>query len=219
MPFSRAASASVVSVSSVVGGSWTVVGAAGLVERTPTTVSTANVSALLGATCAASPWNGTSIPAVLSVPTYSGGFDSGVAPFWLVFLANAATGTYVLVEVLNGTAAPLAKIGGTGCGGSGTSGRSLPSGTVDSPVAARTVWADAGNGWVDQDPGLTSLTMGAFGGGSYLGMSYPGVWGFVYSSCNPLGGGSTQQPAFVAAVNLTTGLLTAAFSYHVDCAT
>lgn len=215
--FSDAESAALAAVIERAGGSWETLGAVGLDERNPSTISPANVSRLLGTSCAAEPWEGTALPATVGVPTFSGSFASGLAPLWLLFVNDASAGALVMVEVLNGTAVPLAQVGGTGCAASGTADRPLPSATVDSPVAARNAWSADGQGWVSGDSALTSLTLAAFGGGTYSGVAYSAVWGLVYSPCNPLLGGSTQEPMFVAALNLTTGTLSFALPYHLDC--
>ena len=217
VPFSQAEATSVAAVVAAVGGSWTVLGAVGLDERTTSSVPTSNVSDLLGANCTASGWNDSALVPTLPVPVFSGSFASGRAPFWLVYLAPSAPGPFALVEVLNGSAIPLARVGGTGCAGGVAGDRSLPPATVDSPAVAETAWSADGQSWVQTDPNLTSLALAAFGGGSYSGVAYPGLWGIVYSPCNPFLGGTVEEPMFVAVLNLTTGAMNLPFTYHLDC--
>jgi hypothetical protein len=215
VPFSKAEAASLAALASPAGPSWSVLGAVGLDERTAGTLSTANLSKVLGANCTASGWNGTVLPSSLTVPVFSGSFASGVSPLWLVFLAATTAPTYAIVEVLNGSAVPVANVQGTGCGVAAD--QPLPKGALDSPVVAATAWNQDGEGWVQQDPGLTSLTMAAFGGGTYAGVAYSSLWGFVYSPCDPLAGGTVEKSVFIAALGLTTGTVSLAFSYHLDC--
>ena len=213
----QAVSASLAAVASTLGGSWSVVGAIGFDERTATNLSVSNISELLGANCTATPWLGGALPPSLVVPPFSGSFGSGLAPLWIVFVTDTSGGSIVVVEVLHGSAVPLAQVGGAHCQASGTKAHPLPATTVDSPVVAGTAWDELGSSWVKVEPNLTSLTMAAFGAGSYAGVAEPGVWGIVYSPCNPLQGGSTPQTAFLAVFNLTTGGLTDSFSHGLEC--
>jgi len=217
VPFSRAEATALSAVGGRAGGSWTAIGAVGLDERSTLSVPTSDLVQLLGSACTVGPWNGTSPPSVVTVPAFSGSFSSGFAPLWLLFENDATTGALVLVEVLNGSASPLAEVSGTGCSVSSVGAHSLPATTVDSPVVAKAAWTDDGSSWVSGDPALSSLTLAAFGGGKYSGVAYSSLWAVVYSPCDPLLGGSTQEPIFVATFNLTTGALGLAVPYHIDC--
>jgi len=217
VPFSRAEAAAMSAVGGRAGGSWVAIGAVGLDERSTVSVPTSDLVQLLGTACTVGPWNGTMPPSVVTVPAFSGSFSSGFAPLWLLFENDATTGALVLVQVLNGSASPLAEISGSGCSVSSAAAHALPATTVDSPVVARAAWTDDGSAWVTGDPALSSLTLAAFGGGKYSGIAYSSLWAVVYSPCDPLLGGSTQQPIFVATFNLTTGALGLAVPYHIGC--
>jgi hypothetical protein len=215
VPFSDAASSATHLADRELGGSWGVLGTVGLDERTPAIVSTTNLSAFLGSNCSPEEWNGSPIPSHLTVPAYAGSFEAGVSPFWAVFLLGASADSFALVEVLNGSAIPYALIGGTGCGAS--SDHALPNGTADSPKVASTAWEADGESWVASDRNLTSFTMAAFGDGTFGGIAHSYGWGVVYSTCDPVLGGSSQEPAFVELLNLTTAAVTLAVPYHLDC--
>ena len=215
--FLRADSKSLAAVAQALGGSWSVLGAVGFDERTAEDLSVSNVSRLVGANCTLAALPGGTLPAALVVPSFPGSFGSGLAPMWIVFVTDLGAGSVVAVEVLDGSAVLLGQIDGTHCPSGSLGGHPLPATTVDSPVVAGTAWNEMGSSWVKADPSLTSLTMAAFGAGSYAGVAEPGVWGIVYSPCNPLLGGSTPQTAFLAVFNLTTGGLTDSFSHGLDC--
>lgn len=217
VPLSDALAKSLGLASSELGGSWSGVGGIGLDERTAGELSTANLTVILGANCTVTPWNRTSLPPAIAVPTYSGSFASGDAPFWAVLVKGSAPGEFAVVDVINGSAIPLATFSGASCGGGSSPARTLPGGMVDSPVAAANVWSADGSSWLRGDPGLSSLAMAAFGGGTYDGLTYSDIWGFVYSTCDPFLGGSTAEPGFLALVNLTTDAISLAFSHDFDC--
>lgn len=216
VPFSSGEVSALAAVTAQFGGSWSALGAVGMVQEFPGEISATDLSELLGAGCTATSLNGSSSPAPIIIPTSPGGFDSGLAPLWLFFVAGPASDGLVVVEVLNGSAVPIDRIGGSGCSASSMD-RPLPGGTLDSPAVAATAWADDGKGWVTGDSALRSLTMAVFGGGSYSGVVESGLWAFVYAPCNPLGGGTVSMPIFVALLNLTTGSLTGSIPYHVGC--
>jgi len=217
VPFSDALAKSLSLAVSDLGGPWYGIGGIGLDERTSGAISTANLTTVLGANCTVTPWNATALPSTVAVPTYGGSFASGVAPFWAVLVKGSTAGAFAVANVINGSAVPLAKFSGTNCGAGPSPARVLPVGAVDSPTAAAKVWSADGSGWVSGDSGLTSLTMAAFGGGTYDGITYSDIWGFIYSACNPFLGGSTSKPGFAAIVNLTTDTVEAALPHSVDC--
>jgi len=215
--FREAESLSLTAVSSGLGGSWSVLGAVGFDDRTATTVTASDLTDLLGSNCTASPLPGAPLSLSLVIPAFSGSFGQGVAPLWIVFVTSGSGGSFVVVEVAGGSASPLAKIGGTNCSFTRGTAQPLPATTVDSPLVAGTTWSEMGSSWVRVEPDLTSVTLAAFGAGTYLGVVESGVWAVIYAPCNPLLGGSVEETALLAAFNLTSGDLTASFSHGLDC--
>lgn len=215
--FHRAEADSLAATADGLGGTWTAIGGFGLDERSVTTVPTSDLAGLLGTDCVATPLDGQAPPTAVIVPSYSGSFGSGLSPFWVLFVTNSTPGVYVVVEVLNGTAEAIAQVGGSGCSFTGTTAVPLPDGILDSPAIASAAWDDLGQSWVTTAPNLTSVALGAFGGGTSSGVAVPGYWAVVYAPCDPLLGGSVQDSAFIALFNLTVGSLVDAFSHAVDC--
>lgn len=220
VPFSDARAASLAALAHLSGGPWTtVVGAVGVDVPTGTNVSAANATSLLGTNCTLGPVNGTPVASTLHVSAFSGQFDSGLAPFWLVILTNGTKTGFVAVDVEDQNATAFATLAGDGCLPSGSSAKTLPEVMLDSPSAAGDAWNDFGNGWAAADHNLTSQLMVAYPGGSFEGfpIQIPAVWAMVYAPCNPLLGGSSSEPGFIAAVGLTSGSPLDGISHDVSC--
>jgi hypothetical protein len=221
VPYSEAVSSSESLAHASRGGNWTVLAAVGVDQRLtsalPLSALASELASVLGSTCSLSSWNGSALPASVLVPSYSGAFSAGVAPFWAIFLYQASSGAMVAVEDLNGSARPLATLSGSACL-SGSGGPSLlPPKVADSPAVAGVAWAADGQAVVAQDPNLTSMAMTAFGGGSIEGYRVPGVWAFAYAPCDPLEGGTVSETTFFSVLNLTSGAFSFGFSYAIDC--
>lgn len=216
--FARARSAAESATGAELGGSWLASGGVGVDVRLPTSVPTTNLTSVVGTNCTASALPGGTLPSQLLVPPFAGSFGSGLAPFWLFVLAESSTKEVVVTEVLNGTATPLATVGGAECAVNGPVDHPLPAATVDSPAVAGLAWQAAGQEYVSGNPSLTTVALAAFAGGTYSGISIPGLWAVVYAPCDPLLGGTVAESADVAAMNLTSGALIGFGSgVTVDC--
>jgi hypothetical protein len=216
-PFSQAEATSLQAASFELGGAWETVGALGFDDRAGTSLSATDLAGYLGPNCTATPLLGGLALPRLVIPPYRGSFGSGLAPVWIVLLTSTDHASSVVVDVANGTALPVAEIGGAGCSLSGASVPTLPSHTVDSPTIAAEAWNDLGKSWVAVEPNLTTVTLAAFAGGSFQGFVTSGLWATIYAPCNPLIGGSSAQTALFAAFNLTDGSLSGSTTHTVDC--
>ncbi len=153
----------------------------------------------------------------LSVPAFSGGFDSGVSPFWVFVFTAGASGPYAVVAVVDEAAVPLAVLSGTNCPTIFSGARPLPAQLADSPQAATAAWgAGGGSVYVNHTANASTLTMTAFGGAPSGILTVP-VWLFLYSACAPIAGGTVATPAWVAAVNLTTTSFVGRAGISVNC--
>ncbi len=194
---------------SLLNGSWELAGGAGVEQPTPSTVSLSNGSSLLGPNCTISLLPGAPPSGQLTIPAYHGPFTTGLAPFWLLLYESPSGDSFAVVAVVEGAPSPLATLSGANCSLTLAGVTPLPSGAVDSPVAARAAWAASGSGWVAADPGLTTLTMVAVGSGTFMGFSFVEVWLVQYAPCSPFTPGSVHETAFTDVLNLTTaGLVT-----------
>ena len=217
IPFHVAEAGALAAVRADLGGTWSALGGLGFDERNATVVPAATLATFLGPNCSATPVPGGPVSPVLVIPSFAGSFASGLAPSWVVLVSSGDAGSLVVVQVLNRSAQPVAEVGGSNCGLGGPGGQPLPSGTLDSPSIAGTAWEGWGSSWVKVEPSLTSLTLAAFGSGTYSGVSGAGVWGILYSACNPLLGGPLNEVAFFATFNLTTGQFTDSSSLTLGC--
>ncbi len=217
LTFADAGRAALASAGQSLGGTWQVLGGVGLDDRVSSVLTVGNLSSTMYPNCTPTPLSGAPLSGELVVPTFAGTFSSGLAPFWLVQLEGSVSGPFVLVAVEEQNTLPLLEASGTGCLTPGTLPQPIPNGTVDSPVAAATAWGSAGSSWTRTDPALSSLTMGVYGPGSLRSVAYSGAWTFVYAPCNPLAGGSVNETAFWAQVNLTTGAYLAGLSTSIAC--
>ncbi len=189
----------------------------GIDSRTATTL---NLSTLANATtnCSVTQLSGYPASGLLPVPSFSGGFDSGRAPLWVVAFAAASGGPYALVAVDEGATAPLVTAAGTGCGSLLSGVRALPSTFADSPAAAGSAWANGGSSFVGHSSNASALTMIATGGQT-SGLFTSPLWVFVYGACTPLAGGTVGHAGYLVTVSLVSAAFQLATTWTVNCPT
>ncbi len=217
VPYSTADRAATASLAPPANGSWALVGALGLDDRSAGTVAVANLTAALSSGCTATPLAGAPAAGELYLPAFAGAFSAGVAPVWLVLFEAATGGPYAVVAVLNGSAAPLVELSGGSCELEGGGVHVLPAGAVDSPPVAQNVWSAAGSSWTAVDPSLTSVLFAVAGGGTYDGISISATWAVLYAPCDPLLGGPTPATGYLAVVGLTSAAVEETLGTTVDC--
>ncbi len=206
--YAKALSLAGPTASSVRGGPWTLVVAVGIDSSAGFTLVLENLSAVncsLALVGSASP--------ILRVPSYDG-FGSGESPWWSLLYVNRSAPSLLLVDVVNGSAQPLAV--GTGLCASTLAGfNPIPPNVVDSPGPASGLWNAGGSSFASTHRNVSlNLLMGLTGGGSVSNgtggsLVFGATWLLVFSPCgSPYGGSpSGKQPAFLAPFNATTGLL------------
>lgn len=206
--YARASSLAESATNAVAGGPWTPIEAVGIDSTSGFTLVLENLSqancslALVGS---ASP--------VLHIPS-DRAFSSGASPWWSLVYVNRSAPRILLVDVVNGSAQPLAV--GTGLCASTLAGfGALPSHAVDSPGPASELWNVGGSYFASVHSNLPlNLLMGLTGGGAITNgtgttLKFGATWLLVFSPCgSPYGGGpSGKQPVYLAPFNATTDLL------------
>lgn len=204
------------------GGGWTALSAFGLDERTGSTISVALVVSRAGSTCTAGAVGSNSVPTSLSVPSYSGSFGAGRAPFWVFLVRQASSGPFMLVQVSGGSTAPIALLSGSACTENLSAIDPIPTPFVNSPKIAHTAWTGSGgvNGsaFVEGDPAIDTLVMLATGTADLDGYSFTG-WAIEYAPCGPFLGGTLSSEATYAMLFSATGASVAAASSTTECPT
>lgn len=201
--FEGAASAARSSVTSVRGGPWTLEGGVGVASSGP---STANTSFVNSNNCTFQPVP-SPLPSVVRPAAY-GMFSDGDAPWWSLIFVNSSEQGLLFVDVLNGTAYPVAT--GTGaCVGTLVALGSLPTTVVDSTTVASTFWSDGASSFVGyHSTTALSLVMGVVAGGGIPGSPYSftgATWILALSSCTGGSAASSTEPVFLQLFNATTG--------------
>lgn len=184
-------------------GPWKVILAGGADLVTPFLESTA-VPLELGGSEEGAPCDGvseTGNSSVVAFPAFTGSLSSGEAPVWLLLTINA-TGTVLVVVVLDGQASVWAKYAGPGCAPFASIG-TVPGSAVDSSQAAGAFLAAGGAAFVRAHPGgFLSLSVADLEGN--------GGWALSYSTCPAVGSPSTSTTYYTynATVGLTSGTVT-----------
>lgn len=192
------------SAGTVAGGPWNLVAALGYAPAASQQTST---SSAVGSGCKATPAGVGPIPTSVTIPGFSGSFSSGDATWWGMFYRASSGSEFLIVEVLEGTATPLAVASGA-CVSEFANLTAVPSNVVDSPVAASAAWTEGGSAFRSVHSGLAlNLEMALVGGGTYSGSPLGPTWFVDYSPCLPLGlgGPSGDQPELAAVVNAESG--------------
>lgn len=209
--YSQAAAIARSAATMVPGGPWVEVGAAGIDSQRGLS---ANLSATTTGNCSFTPAEVGPIPSGLTIPSYSGSFSSGSAPWWDLVYLNRGTQELLTVAVVNGTAQPLAV--GTGpCVESLLPYNNVPSSLPDSPTVASAVWNGGGSAFAAQHTNVPlNLVIGLFGGGTISSGSFGSLtlgasWIVSISPCGLTSSTSPSgsQPMLLALVNASTGSL------------
>ena len=206
--YSEAAAAGQNAANGVAGGPWTLIGAIAIDSAAGLA---ANVGTASSANCSLAPVGTASFPSTLRIPA-DGDFSSGQSPYWGLIYINPSAPKILVVEVLNGTATPLA-VGSGRCAETLVSYSTIPTNVLDSPTVASDFWSGGGSAFVSAHSGVPlNLIMGLFGGGSGLNLSkshltLPATWLFAVSPCGVSGstGPTGKQSVYVAPFNATSG--------------
>lgn len=177
-----------------------------------------NLSTVANATanCTVTELAGFPTAGLLSLPAFSGGFDTGRAPLWVFGFEAAAGGPYAVVAVGADGASALVTATGTGCSSLLTGVRPLPSQVVDSPAAASSAWNNGGSNYVGHTANVSTLTMVAEGGLT-TGLLTSPLWVFFYGPCSPLSGGNVSRPAYLVGVSLSSASFQVSFTTTERC--
>ncbi len=206
--YSKASALAGSAVRSVPGGPWTLLVAVGIDSMAGFTLVLENLSA---ANCSLA-LVGSASP-TLRVPT-DDQFSSGASPWWILLYVNRTAPRILLVDVVNGTAQPLAT--GTGLCATSVAGLdAVSSNVVDSPGPASELWSVGGSSFASDHSQIPlNLIMALTGGGSISNSTgssfvFGATWLLVLSPCGSPYGGSPpgKQPVFLAPFNATSGLL------------
>jgi hypothetical protein len=132
---------------------------------------------------------------------------------------QTTTHELLMVEVVNGSAVPIATAVGS-CTASFQNLDTVPSGVVDSSVAASTAWDLGGSAFVSAYSNVSLyMEMLLVGGGTSGGVTFGANWLIEYTGCNPLSSSSSagSHPVFEAIVDALTGSLTTTSSTSRTC--
>ncbi len=200
------------SVRNVSGGPWSLVSVIGVASPAP---FSANVAGYLRLNLSVNAceqqfngltlWNG-------SVPTFSGSFDSGTAPFWqLAYYSPATQQVLVTTDVAGVSRVYPAMSISANCTYAWTTLRQNPgswvnqiyaNGTlpVDSPIAARVAWDNLDRRWIQANAPLAEVY--ALGPGMITGTGdvYGGNWEIYFMGCG-VAGYTGIRPIYVAGVS------------------
>jgi hypothetical protein len=211
-----AAQASNTASAEVPGGPWNLVSAIAL-DSPVATSSAANSS--VGSGCTLTPVGSAGIPTSVYIPGFAGSFSSGVAPWWAMVYYQTTAQELLVVQVVNGSAVPLATAVGS-CTSSFQTLNTVPANVVDSSVAAAAVWNQGGSAFVSAYSNVSLfMEMVLLGGGTSHGVTFGASWVIEYTGCNPLssGGPSSSQPVFEAIVDALSGSVSTTSSTHETC--
>lgn len=189
------------------GGGWTLLNALGLDERTGSTVTLSTITNRSGTNCVPGSLSGFPLPSTVSIPSYSGSFSSGRAPFWFFLLRQPTDDHYLIVIATGSSATPVANLTGPGCAASAAAISPVASPLADSPTVAGDAWTGTANAsaFVAGDPAIDSLILFATGTTTVDHVTFSG-WGLVYSPCPPFESGSTtNETTYVVAFSSAGG--------------
>lgn len=180
------------------GGSWALVVGAGV---SSTVSATESIGSPGSSGCNVTTFPGVSNP--VTIPAGSSNQTHGTAPAW-VFLYRDAAGEMLIVAVLDGKAAALGTIAARqSCSTIFGLLSVIPSGVIDSSVAASDVASDAAS-FLSVHSEFNSA-YGLVGGISFLGHGVGAEWEVNYTTCPVDATTGTMGAAFNATVNATTG--------------
>jgi hypothetical protein len=214
--YSRASGSASQAAGQVSGGPWTLVAAVAFDSSTAVSVPVGN---LVPSNCSLSGVGSSALPTSLYVPAFSGSLSSGESPWWGMAYLEPSTHEVLLVQVLNGTAEAIGE-GSGACVDAFENLTAVPSGAVDSSVAASDAWSGGGMAYVEAHAGLAlQQEMALYGGGTFDGLSFGAGWGVDIDPCGVFGTGglSGSQPTFEAVVNATTGDVLFAGAVATNC--
>ncbi len=200
------------------GGSWSLLAAEGYLSTAPLTVPLGelekNLTEVLGVlNCTFTPID---TNATLGLPAFTGNASLGVAPDW-TFVYGGPDGAILAISVLDGTATPIATLGGGDCSTVTPFVTPVPAEVADSPAVAAAAAAAGGAAFLAAHPGADvsfGLTPEV-----RLASSLRGEWNVTYSACSPLRPSGTAEPVLTVALNRTDGHVLATTTASVNCST
>jgi hypothetical protein len=199
-------------------GPWVLIDAEGFDLATGVTLPL-NLSGLQAENCTITSLTGP-LPSSLALPSFSGNLSSGLAPAWLLDLAQPSHGAELAVAVIGGTATFAVEISGGQCATGVSSLVGVTTPVVDSPVAAQAAAAAGGTAFLSAHPSGVSVDMSLIGLAAQVNSTpYPPEWGVYYTTCPFLTNSSSQATGseFSVGVNATTGVVVPGSAFTGTC--